>query len=221
MTKSVRVSEEESACVRGRMRCCQRTDLCADCSLLRSCLCSHLSHQAFQRVSFLYFLALAHLAWQPSCWQVLGFLVLFFFVVIFVNAGTWIHCVLGDVLHCLTLLIQEKKNTFFIFIVEESLKVFTELFWVQENWEQTPSSLTSDFLQRSIRDFLPVAVWRCWQVKHTMANNFQSFSQSKYSFINMHTELSVSLPSLLRDTEGERWVFFCLLANQEWCLVHS
>lgn len=122
MTKSVRVSEEESACVRGRMRCCQLTDLCADCSLLRSCLCSHLSHQAFQRVSFLYFLALAHLAWQPSCWQVLDFLVLFFFFVIFVNAGTWIHCVLGDVLHCLTLLIQEKKNTILSSLLKRVLR---------------------------------------------------------------------------------------------------
>lgn len=161
-SRSFRGSEEESSCVTGRRKYCQLPDLYADCPLLRSCLCSHFSHWPFQRVPFLYFLALARLAWQPSCWQVLGVFGFAFFFVIFVSAGTWIHCGLGDVLHSLTLLYR-KKEDIIILIVEESLKVFTELFWVQENWEQTPSSLTSDFLQRSIRDFLPVAVWRCWQ----------------------------------------------------------
>lgn len=43
----------------------------------------------------------------------------------FASAGTWIHCGLGDVLRCLTLL--HKKKDIFVLIVEESLKVFTEL----------------------------------------------------------------------------------------------
>lgn len=220
MTKSVRVSEEESACVRENEVLPTDWSLCwllfAEELLVLSPVTPTLSKGLIPVFPSFGTLGLA--TFMLTGFGFFGFVFLFCYICKCRHLDSLCLRWCFALSHTVN---TGKKEYNFIFVVEESLKVFTELFWVQENWEQTPSSLTSDFLQRSIRDFLPVAVWRCWQVKHTMANNFQSFNQSKYSFINMHTELSVSLPSLLRDTEGERWVFFCLLANQEWCLVHS
>lgn len=126
--------------------------------------------------------------------------------VIFVHAGTWIHLGLHGVVCCLLLLCWKKEGMFLPLSQKSVVGYLRSCSECKEVERKPPPALW--LLQRSIRDILFVAVWRCWQVKHTIANHFQSFSQSKYSFINMHAVRSVSLLSLLRETEGERWAFF-------------